>query len=398
MYQRFLLLINSQRNSIFSYANFFVTAVFFLYFQKFYIAKFGVQAYGKFSVSYSFFAVMVQLLEFTYMFSTPHWLKDDKYKVAELLGTRKLGLIVLTVFLFIAFIVGLFSHIEPWLILFLIGSSLINYWYFLYYERLKSAFTFNLLSKVISVSLLLLLPLNETRAIVIFGLSFFICGVFSLVKIIKNERNSFSLSKAKQIFKEDTYFFSGRLATIIYSVSLFYLWGYIYPYKYIGEISSVYRVVTILQSLIPPITSVLLVRIIKEGRPSIKDIFSDSFILILYLSFFILGGIGYIYTKEILSFVTGHHSELSIFSLKVMLVNPLILLTSSLIMNVYIIGRGEKVLWVKIVHLTLALSVLFQAVCYFTFEKWSTLPVLSFTFNELIILVLSLIAVKYVKK
>ena len=118
----------------------FVTCVFFLFFPKVFIYSFGVSEYGKFSVNYSCFAVLFQIIEFTlFIFNT--WMdKRKKYSLSQLFTFRKSILLLALSVIGIANLFEILKEDSSYFIIFLIGSTMINYWYFLSSNKLKEAF------------------------------------------------------------------------------------------------------------------------------------------------------------------------------------------------------------------------------------------------------------------
>lgn len=258
----------------------------------------GVEGFGKYAFYLGVANLLLVFIRFGFEFSATRQISvnsDNKQKVGEIVGAViqiKLILFIVTAIIY-SLIIFLFKpdQLNGLLLLggllLLLGQTLLPIWYFQGMQQMKYVTFYTVVTKIIYVGLLFIVIREKQDygiAVVIYGLSFFVAGLLSLIQVIRSVPLSggFMSGKVKEVFNEALPFFTSRVCVTTYTSSITPLIGFIGSPTQVAIYSASEKLYMAAQSLMYPLANALFPHVAKNKDVSLfKKLFVGAVSLML---------------------------------------------------------------------------------------------------------------------
>jgi len=277
----------------------------------------GLDGFGKYAFYLGIANLLLVIIRFGFEFSATRQISmhsENIKKVGEIVTSViqiKLLLLVFTLCLYCMVVVlfkpdkQLYSILAGGSLL-LIGQSLLPVWYFQGMQQMKYVTFYTVVTKILYVGLLFLLIRNNDDygiAVIVYGASFFIAGLFSIIHVIRQVpvKIAVDIDVIKQSFSEALPFFTSRIFVTAYTSSLIPLLGFIGGPAQVAIYSASEKLYLAAQSIMYPLANALYPHVAKN-----KDIklFKKLFIIAMFIV--LIGGtIGYFVAPYLITFLFG---------------------------------------------------------------------------------------------
>jgi PST family polysaccharide transporter len=284
----------------------------------------GVDGFGKYALYLGLANLLLVVIRFGFEFSATRAISinaDNQQKLSGLISAVlmiKSILLCCTLLLFVGLVI--FVKPDPQLQLLIVGGGLLlagqmllPVWYFQGLQQMKFVTFYTVITKIIYVLLLFLLIREQNDyglAVLVYGASFFIAGVCSVIHMLK--KTPFSLQQGKlnikEAFKEALPFFTSRAFVMAYTSSMVPLIGFVCSNAQVSIYAASEKLYNALQSLMYPLANALYPHIAKEKDVALfNKLFVFSILLLILVSI-----AGYFVAPYLIVFLFGSEFAASI--------------------------------------------------------------------------------------
>lgn len=289
----------------------------------------GVEGFGKYAFYLGIANLLLVFIRFGFEFSATRDISihsDNLEKVGTIVGSVmqiKALLFFLTILLYSVIIILFQTDEQQSLLLLaggllLAGQTLLPIWYFQGMQQMKYVTFYTVITKILYVSLLLLLIRDNDDygvAAVVYGASFFLSGLISFIHVLKQIPVKFtsSLTNTQQTFKDALPFFTSRIFVTAYTSSMIPLLGFIGGPAQVAVYAASEKLYMAAQSIMYPLANSLYPHVAKN-----KDIKLFKKLFVVALLVVLVGGIiGYFVAPHLIIFLFGaeYAESVQIFNL-----------------------------------------------------------------------------------
>lgn len=291
----------------------------------------GIDGFGKYAFYLGVANLLLVFIRFGFEFSATRSISihsADKAKVAEIVSSVLFIKLILLVFAVIIFsLIVVFAKPDPQVLMLLLGGTfllvgqmLLPVWYFQGMQQMKYVTLYTVVTKIVYVGLLFLLIREQQDygiATIVYGFSFFVAGLVSIIHMLHQLDFKFTLSEKaiKATFTEALPFFTSRVFVMMYTSSMIPLIGFIGTPAQAAIYSASEKLYNAAQSVMYPLTNALYPHVAKNRDLALfKKLFIISVVVV------IIGCVaGYFLAPHLIIFLFGQEFQASseIFSIHI---------------------------------------------------------------------------------
>jgi len=289
----------------------------------------GIEGFGKYAFYLGIANLLLVFIRFGFEFSATRQISihsENKEKVGEIVSAVlqiKFCLFIITALIYSAILIMFKPDQQHNLLLLgglflLLGQALLPIWYFQGMQQMKYVTFYTVVTKIIYVGLLFIVIREQQDygvAVLIYGLSFFVAGLLSIIQVLRSVPLSGGLFSAtvKETFKEALPFFTSRICVTTYTSSITPLIGFIGSPTQVAIYSASEKLYMAAQSLMYPLANALYPHVAKnKDIPLFKKLFVGA------VSLMLVGSImGYFIAPWLIAVLFGaeFHQSAEIFNL-----------------------------------------------------------------------------------